>query len=84
MGSSVDSYESGVLRAQSQLENAKDAKRQAQSNGNYARANNGTPWRCKDGKSFKNVYDYDIHVAQILLKEAKASLAEAKKRAKKK
>ena len=84
MGSSVDSYESGVLRAQRQLESEKDAKRQAQSNGNYARAKNGTPWCCKDGKSFKNVYDYKIHQAQLLLKEAKANLAEAKKRAKKK
>lgn len=84
MGSSVDGYESGVLRAQGQLERAKDAKRQAQSNGNYARANNGTPSTCRDGKSFKNIYDYDIHAAQLLLKEAKANLAEAKKRAKKK
>ena len=35
-------------------------------------------------KSFNNVYDYKIHQAQLLLKEAKANLAEAKKRAKKK
>ena len=82
MGSSVSSYESLLLQAQSRLESVKDQKKQAQANGNYKNAQSGIKTFI-DGKSL-NSYDYDIYVAQKAVKEYKAKLAQAKKDAKKK
>ena len=41
MGSNVNNIQSLLLQAQSRLESAKDLKKQAQANGNYANANKG-------------------------------------------
>lgn len=82
MGSNVNNIQSLLLQAQSRLESAKDLKKQAQANGNYANANKGTK-TFVDGKRL-NSYDYNIYMAQKAVKEYKAKLAEAKKAAKKK
>ena len=82
MGSNVNNIQSLLLQAQSRLESAKDAKKQAQANGNYKNANRETK-TFVDGKSL-NSYDYKIYMAQKSVKEYKAKLAEAKKAAKNK
>ena len=84
MGSSVNNLESLLLQAQARLERAKNAKKQAQANGNYKNANKEMKtYVAKAGKSF-NRYDYDIYTAQEQVKEYKARVSEAKKAAKKK
>lgn len=83
MGSSVNSCESLLLQAQSRLERAKDAKKQAQANGSYRNASKSTLTRVADGRAL-NDYDYEIYKAQEEVKRCKANLAEAKKSAKKK
>lgn len=83
MGSSVNSCESLLLQAQSRLERAKDAKKQAQANGSYKNASKSTLTRVADGRALNN-YDYEIYKAQEEVKRCKANLAEAKKSAKKK
>lgn len=80
MGSNVNQIQSLLLQAQSSLERAKDAKKQAQGNNNYK---NATKNISIDGKTV-NCYDYDIIKAQKLVKEYKTKLSEAKKAAKKK
>ena len=83
MGSSVNSCESLLLQAQSRLERAKDAKKQAQANGSYKNASKSTLTRVADGRALNN-YDYEIYKSQEEVKRCKANLAEAKKSAKKK
>lgn len=83
MGSSVNSCESLLLQAQSRLERAKNAKKQAQANGSYKNASKSTLTRVADGRALNN-YDYEIYKAQEEVKRCKANLAEAKKSAKKK
>lgn len=83
MGSNVSSCESLLLQAQSQLERAKSAKKQAQANGSYKNASKSTLTRVADGRALNN-YDYAIYKANELVKERKAQLAEAKRAAKKK
>lgn len=83
MGSSVNSCESLLLQAQSRLERAKDAKKQAQANGSYKNASKSTLTRVADGRALNN-FDYEIYKAQEEVKRCKANLAEAKKSAKKK
>lgn len=83
MGSSVNSCESLLFQAQSRLERAKDAKKQAQANGSYKNASKSTLTRVADGRALNN-YDYEIYKAQEEVKRCKANLAEAKKSAKKK
>jgi hypothetical protein len=82
MGSNVNNLESLLLQAQARLDSAKDLKKQAQANGNYANAKKETK-TFVDGKSL-NSYDYNIYMAQKAVKEYKAKLAEAKRATKKK
>lgn len=79
MGSSTASEESLLRQAQSQLERAKDAKKQAQANGNYKNAQKSPKTRVADGRAL-NDYDYDIYKAQEEVKRCKANLAKAKKK----
>ena len=55
MGSNVNNIQSLLLQAQSRLESAKDLKKQAQANGNYANANKGTK-TFVDGKRLNSSY----------------------------
>lgn len=82
MGSNVNSSESLLIQAQSALERAKDAKKQAKANGSYKNASKATLTRVSDGRAL-NTYDYAIYKAQEEVKRCKANLAKAKKAAKK-
>ena len=75
---SVSSAEANLKMAESRLLSAKNAKKQAQDNGNYKRASKNIT---ADGKTM-NCYDYDIHRYQKHVKECKEQLAAAKKAAK--
>ena len=81
MGSNVNNAQSLLLQAQSRLEAAKNAKKRAIANGNYARCKGETP-TFVDGKKL-NRYDYEIYRYQQIVKRRKEQLAKAKKAAKK-
>lgn len=78
--SDLDSYENNVAKAIRDVESQKRNKEEAKRVGNYQRAIKNIA--CADGVT-RNQYDYNIFVAQRILKERKQRLADAKKRLKK-
>ena len=76
MGSSVDSAKANLVRYQAHLEHCKRARDDAKKSGAYKNAPKDT--RMADGR-LVNDYDYKVLKAQEYVKQAKESLARAKK-----